>query len=62
MKAPLLYFTVAASLLFTATLVADDAELLAGKWSVKKVNDEGQKYTQFVEIKQNQFDRPLACQ
>ena len=60
MKAPLLYFTVAASLLFAATLVADDAELLAGKWSVKKVNDEGQKYTQFVEIKQDKFDFQIA--
>ena len=60
MKAPLLYFTVAASLLFAATLVADDAQLLAGKWSVKKVNDEGQKYTQFVEIKQDKFDFQIA--
>ena len=44
----------------TATLLADDADLLAGKWSVKKVNDEGQKYTQSVEIKQDKFDFQIA--
>jgi len=51
MKPPLLSFGCIASLLCVATLVADDAALLAGKWSVKKVNDEGQKFTQTIEIK-----------
>ncbi len=51
MKPSLLCFSCTASLLCAATLVADDAGLLAGKWSVKKVNDEGQKYTQTIEIK-----------
>src|SRR5207245_11489482 len=50
MKPPLLSFGCIASLLCVATLVADDAALLAGKWSVKKVNDEGQKFTQTIEI------------
>src|SRR5436309_16078451 len=26
------------------TLLADDAQFLTGKWSVKKVNDQGQRY------------------
>src|SRR5438445_1580237 len=60
MKAPRLHVTFTAVFLFTATLSADDAELLAGKWSVKKVNDEGQKYTQFVEINQGKFDFQIA--
>jgi len=60
MKASLLYFTVAASLFFTSTLLAAEADLLAGKWSVKKVNDEGQKYTQTVEIKQDKFAFQIA--
>jgi hypothetical protein len=55
MKASLVYFTAAASLFFTSSLVAAAADMLAGKWSVKKVNDEGQKYTQTVEIKQDKF-------
>ncbi len=51
MKSTLFHFAAAASLLFSATALADDATALAGKWSVKKVNDEGQKYTQTIEIK-----------
>src|SRR6185503_17073597 len=51
MKPPILCFSCIAGLLCVSTLVADDAGLLAGKWSVKKVNDEGQKYTQTIEIK-----------
>src|SRR6266704_2056966 len=43
MKPSVLYYTFAASLLCTVNLVADDAAALCGKWSVKKVNDEGQK-------------------
>src|SRR6185437_11476200 len=46
MKPSLLQFTCAAGLICAAALAADDAAALAGKWSAKKVNDEGQKYTQ----------------
>jgi len=50
MKPSVLYYAFAASLLCTVNLVADDAAALCGKWSVRKVNDEGQKYTQTIEI------------
>jgi hypothetical protein len=41
---------------FTAfTLLADDAQFLTGKWSVKKVNDQGQSYSQTLEIKKDKF-------
>src|SRR5260370_3808324 len=50
MKPSVLYSTFAASLLCTVKLVADDAAALCGKWSVRKVNVEGQKYTQTIEI------------
>jgi hypothetical protein len=53
MKPSLLYSSCTAGLLCAATLVADDADLLTGKWSVKKVNEEGQKYTQTIEIKRD---------
>ena len=36
-------------------LAADDLETLAGKWSVKKVNDQGQDYTQTIAIKKDKF-------
>ena len=39
----------------TGNLFADDAERLSGKWSMKKVNEEGQSYTQTVEIKKDKF-------
>jgi hypothetical protein len=34
---------------------ADDSAGLAGKWSVKKVNNEGQNITQTIEIKKDKF-------
>ena len=34
---------------------ADDSAGLAGKWSVKKVNNEGQNITQTFEIKKDKF-------
>ena len=46
----LLSLAVGASL-FTFTASADDMEALIGKWSVKKVNDQGQKVTQTFTIK-----------
>ena len=33
----------------------DDLEALAGKWSVQKTNDDGQRYTQQIEIKKDKF-------
>jgi uncharacterized protein (TIGR03067 family) len=33
----------------------DDLEALAGKWSVQKTNEDGQRYTQQIEIKANKF-------
>jgi hypothetical protein len=42
--------------MFAATFaMADDADALNGKWSVKKVNDEGQNFTQTLEIKKDKF-------
>ncbi len=35
--------------------LGDDLDLLAGKWSVKKTNENGQSYTQQIEIKKNKF-------
>jgi uncharacterized protein (TIGR03067 family) len=32
-----------------------DLEALAGKWSVQKTNDDGQRYTQQIEIKKDKF-------
>jgi hypothetical protein len=34
---------------------AGDLEDLAGKWSAKKTNDQGQKYTQTIEVKKDKF-------
>ncbi|HZR19542.1 MAG TPA: hypothetical protein VFE51_19805 [Verrucomicrobiae bacterium] len=34
---------------------ADDLDSLSGKWSVKKLNNEGQNVTQTIEIKKNKF-------
>jgi uncharacterized protein (TIGR03067 family) len=44
---------------FTAALatpvLAEDLDMMAGKWSVQKTNDDGQRYTQQIEIKKNNF-------
>jgi hypothetical protein len=44
---------------FTAVCVTpalgDDLAALAGKWSVQKTNEDGQRYTQQIEIKTNKF-------
>jgi hypothetical protein len=34
---------------------ADDLATLSGKWSVKKTNDQGEKYTHTLEIKKDKF-------
>jgi hypothetical protein len=38
-----------------AALAADDLQALTGKWSVKKTNDEGQVFTQTVEVNKDKF-------
>lgn len=45
----------AATLLSFAAQAADDLEALAGKWSVKKVNDQGQNYTQTFAVTKDKF-------
>jgi len=54
MKQILRYISIALISL-AGTLLADDAERLSGKWSTKKVNDQGDSYTQTVEIKKDKF-------
>src|SRR5579862_4869387 len=55
MKRLLLNFSLGITLLAASTLFADDAEQLAGKWSVKKLNDQGETFTQTIEVKKNKF-------
>src|SRR5437764_14462548 len=50
----LIYVSFAVSLLAPSARKADDAELLAGKWSVNKT-EQGQKITQTIEIKKDKF-------
>ncbi len=54
MKRLLLNLTLGASLFAPNAIRADDAELLAGKWSVKK-SEQGQNITQTIEIKKDKF-------
>ena len=44
-----------AALVIASTGFADDLEALSGKWSVKKVNDQGDKVTQTIEVKKDKF-------
>jgi len=55
MKRLFLNFAFAGVLFSAANLHADDAELLTGKWLVKKVNDQGQNLTQTIEVKKDKF-------
>jgi hypothetical protein len=48
-------FAVAATLFSFVAKGADDLEALAGKWSVKKVNNQGQDFTQTIAIKKDKF-------
>jgi hypothetical protein len=51
-----LLFSVCVAALFTQQAAfADDSEALSGKWSVKKVNDQGQNITQTIEVKKDKF-------
>ena len=53
---PILFsFAVAATLFSFVAQGADDLEALAGKWSVKKVNAQGQDFTQTIAIKKDKF-------
>ena len=54
-KRSLVHFSMISALLAAITLPADDAELLLGNWSMKKVNDQGQTVTQTVEVKKDRF-------
>lgn len=52
-----LFFILAAAVLLSVqpVLLADDLEMLAGKWSVKKTSEQGQDYTQTITIKKDKF-------
>jgi hypothetical protein len=55
MKKILFALSFVATLFAAAALHADDTAQLAGKWSVKKANDQGEKYTQTIEVKKDKF-------
>lgn len=40
--------------------LGDDLEAMAGKWTVQKTNDDGQRYTQQIEIKTSKFTFKLT--
>ena len=51
-----LLFSLFIAALFNCHLAAaDDLNTLSGKWSLKKVNDQGQNVTQTLEIKKDKF-------
>jgi uncharacterized protein (TIGR03067 family) len=54
---PIVFFrtSLLSLLLATSTAFAGDLETLAGKWTVKKTDEEGQAITQTVEIKKNKL-------
>jgi hypothetical protein len=51
----LISFTLTVTLLSFVAVAADDLEALAGRWSVKKVNDQGQNTTQTITVKKDKF-------
>jgi hypothetical protein len=55
MKRILAGLFLAAFLCGAGSLSADDLTALSGKWSVKKTNDQGQNFTQTIEIKKDKF-------
>ena len=55
MKPILAGLCLAVFLCSTGSLSADDLPSLSGKWSVKKTNDQGQNFTQTIEIKKDKF-------
>ena len=60
MKRLFLKVIIAAAWLTVATVFAQDAQRLAGKWSVQKTNDQGQSFTQTVEVKGYKFVFEIA--
>ncbi len=46
---------LAIALCCPAAVTASDLADLAGKWSVNKVNDQGQEYLQTIEVKKDKF-------
>ena len=54
MKSLLLSLCTAACFVHSSVF-ADDLESLSGKWMIKKVNDQGQKITQTIEVKKDKF-------
>ena len=55
MKRLLIHLIIAATFFIAAIVRADDADLLTGKWAVKKVNDDGLNITQTIEVKKDKF-------
>src|SRR5882724_716091 len=55
MKRILVGLFVAAFFSGAGALSADDLSSLSGKWSVRKTNDQGQNFTQTIEIKKDKF-------
>src|SRR5262245_21741876 len=45
-----IFLALSALLLAATSIHADDAKQLLGKWAAKKVNDNGENYTQTIEI------------
>jgi hypothetical protein len=46
---------LAAALFSQPVLATDDLQALAGQWSVKKVSDQGQDFTQTITVKKDKF-------
>ena len=40
---------------FSSPAFAEDLSMLAGKWSVQKTNEDGQRFSQEIEIKKDKF-------
>jgi len=55
MKPILAGLLLAAFLCSSSSSSADDLTSLSGKWSIKKTNDQGQSFTQTIEIKKDKF-------
>ena len=62
MQPLLLNVTIAATLFTAASLRSDDMDLLTGKWSVKKVDDDGQNYVENKGYEKNQVTIPVALE
>jgi hypothetical protein len=56
MKSSFLRLLPMCGFLAAATVFADDADLLKGKWLTKKTDDSGQSHTQTIEITKDKFN------